>query len=264
MVSRRFVRSFAVLALALLALPDRALAAFHLVEIEQVIGGVNGDTTAQAVQLRFRAAGQNLLNGAVRLRAWDAGGANPVVLLAFSGANPASGLACRRVLVATPGFEFTSTPPVDAAAADYTMTAAIPASYLAAGSLTFENTAGTAIYWRLSWGGVSYTGPGTVATPPTGNDPDGTMNPPFAGPLPSSGVEALQFTPACATVPSNNAAQYALTPGAATFTANDLSTYVVTAAPPPVPVFPGSAGLALVGALGALALGGGILRRRLG
>ncbi len=247
-----------------LALP--AQAAFHLVEIEQVIGGVDGDTTAQAVQLRMRGAGQNLFNGAVRLRAWDAAGLNPVVLIAFSGPNPPSNLACRRILVATPQFEFTSTPPLDTVASDYVMTTPIPASYLAAGSLTFENTAGTVIYWRISWGGASYTGPGTVATVAGGgNDADGTMNPPFAGPLPSTGVDALQFTPACATAPTNNLAQYALTVGAATFTANDLSTYVVTAPPDPpaVPVLPSSAGLALVAGLGALAVGAAVLRRGL-
>jgi hypothetical protein len=265
MVLRGLLWSFAVL--ASLALPGSAFAAFHLVEIEQVIGGVNGDTTAQAIQLRQRTGGQNVFANNVRLRAWDAAGLNPVLLIAFTGANPPSNLACRRILVATPGFEFTSTPPLDAAAADYVMTTPIPASYLAAGSLTFENTAGTQIYWRLSWGGGSYTGPGTVSVTPTGPDTDGTMNPPFAGPLPSSGLTALQINTGCNPTPNptNNVTQYGVTPGAATFTANDLATFVVTAPPaPPVPVFPGSGGLVLVGALGALAIGGGILRRRLG
>ena len=32
-------------------------------QIEQVIGGVNGDTTAQAVQLRMRATGENFVAG---------------------------------------------------------------------------------------------------------------------------------------------------------------------------------------------------------
>lgn len=246
-------------------LPAPALAAFHLVEIEQVIGGVDGDTSAQAVQLRMRIAGQNLLANNVRLRAWDAAGANPVVLIAFTGANPASNAACRRILVATPEFEFTSTPPLDTVASDYVMTSPIPASYLPAGSLTFENATGTAIYWRVSWGGASYTGAGTVAVTPTGSDLDGTMNPPFAGPLPSTGVDALVLTSACNAAPSNNSLQYGLTAGAATFTANDLSTYVVTAPPDPpaVPVFPGSAGLALVAGLGALAIGASVLRRHL-
>ena len=57
--------------LGALALPSPALAAFHLMEIEQVIGGVNGDTTAQAVQLRMRTGGQNLLAGNALLFAFD-------------------------------------------------------------------------------------------------------------------------------------------------------------------------------------------------
>ena len=35
-----------------------AVATFHLMQIEQVIGGVNGDTSAQAIQLRMRASTQ--------------------------------------------------------------------------------------------------------------------------------------------------------------------------------------------------------------
>jgi hypothetical protein len=255
------LRPLLVVVAAVVGLPAPALAAFHLVEIEQVIGGVNGDTSAQAVQLRMRAGGQNVFAGNVRLRAWDAAGANPVVLIAFAGANPASNLACRRILVATPQFEFTSTPPLDAVASDYVMTTPIPASYLPAGSLTFENTAGTAIYWRVSWGGAAYTGPGTVAVTPTGPDLDGTMNPPFAGPLPSTGLDALILTSPCNAAPSNTSLQFALTAGAATLTANDTSTYVVTASPE-IPVFPGSAGLALVAGLGALAVGAAFARRR--
>ena len=51
------VRMVAALASLAFALP--AQATFHFMQIEQVIGGVNGDTTAQAVQLRMRFAGQN-------------------------------------------------------------------------------------------------------------------------------------------------------------------------------------------------------------
>ena len=48
----------------------------------------------------------------------------------------------------------------------------IPATYLAAGSLTFEDDFGT-ILWRLSWGGPAYTGPNTGALT---NDADGRIS----------------------------------------------------------------------------------------
>ena len=51
------LRILAALASLALALPVQA--SFHLMQIEQVIGGVNGDTTAQAVQLRMRSFGGN-------------------------------------------------------------------------------------------------------------------------------------------------------------------------------------------------------------
>src|SRR5438105_10054484 len=57
-------------------------ASFHLTEIEMVIGGVKGNIRAQAIQLRMRQAGQDLLHQA-RIRVWDAAGANPVLIIAF-------------------------------------------------------------------------------------------------------------------------------------------------------------------------------------
>ncbi|MBI4578887.1 MAG: hypothetical protein HY718_04240, partial [Planctomycetes bacterium] len=85
-------------ALAALALGTApALASFHLMEIEQVIGGVNGDTTKQAIQLRMRSLGQNLVSGS-RLVAYDATGANPVTLITFP-SNVASGASGARILV---------------------------------------------------------------------------------------------------------------------------------------------------------------------
>jgi hypothetical protein len=51
----------ALAALALLLAAAPAGASFHLMQIEQVAGGFCGDRTAQAVQLRMRAAGQNLV-----------------------------------------------------------------------------------------------------------------------------------------------------------------------------------------------------------
>ncbi len=200
-------------------------ATFHLMQIEQVIAGVNGDTTAQAIQLRMRANFQNLLGGA-RVRVWDAAGMNPIVV-----SDPAMNVLGQSlgmtVLLATPGFSAVTTP---AAVPDFVMTAPIPPSYLAAGSLTFENNTGALIYWRLSWGGASYTGPGNGELT---NDADGNFNPPFAGPLPSTGLQALQFQGTASAMSTDNAADYALTPGAATFINNNGQVILVD--PPPIP-----------------------------
>ncbi|MGZ4986195.1 MAG: hypothetical protein ACXV8A_08905, partial [Chthoniobacterales bacterium] len=57
-------------------------ASFHLMQIEQVIGGVNGDTSAQAIQLRMRFASENLISGA-ELIVVDSAGNNPVSLITF-------------------------------------------------------------------------------------------------------------------------------------------------------------------------------------
>src|SRR2546427_10552005 len=56
-----------------------AHATFHLMQIEQVIGGVNGDITAQAIQLRMRATGENQVSqGRINVR--DAAGLNPILI----------------------------------------------------------------------------------------------------------------------------------------------------------------------------------------
>jgi hypothetical protein len=139
--------------------------------------------------------------------------------------NVASGAAGRRVLIASPNFLAMTTP---ATVADFTMTNLIPPSYLAAGSLTFEDDFGT-MYWRLSWGGAGYTGSGSVNV---SNDADSNANPPFAGALPSGGLTALQFTGAASAMSTNNAANYAVTAGAATFTNNAATTNFVVTGPP--------------------------------
>ena len=74
------LRILAALASLALALPVQA--SFHLMQIEQVIGGVNGDTTAQAVQLRMRSTGENFVTGC-QLIAFDAAGNNPITLATF-------------------------------------------------------------------------------------------------------------------------------------------------------------------------------------
>jgi len=241
--------------------PRPAAAAFHIMQIEQVIGGVGGDATAQAVQLKMRIAGQNLLNGNAQLVVRDATGANPIVLSNFAGTNPASS-ACKEILLATPGFSAKTNP---SAVPNYTMLSPIPQSYLAGGSLLFQTPTGT-VYWRLSWG--SYSGPQTVlaGTSPTANDSDGNAAPPFAAALPSSSAQAVRYTDTCTSDPNSsdsttNAADYALTAGAATFTNNGGASFVVTAGPP-IPGLPDAAKLLLPVALGLAALALAVLRRR--
>jgi hypothetical protein len=185
---------------------------FHLMQIEQVIGGVNGDTSRQAIQLRQRFIGQNLVSQA-RIFAWDAAGANPILIVDMTTdvPNPAAG---SRVLITTSGFLPGLTP-------DFVMTNPIPPSYLAAGKLTFEDDFGApgtgGVVWSLAWGGASYTGTnmGTID-----DDADGNFNPPFGSAMPSATTQAVFFDGAAADPSTNNLADYATTVGAATFTNN--------------------------------------------
>src|SRR5687768_16815261 len=175
-------RSWAFLSvLFCFVLAGQAQANFHLMQIEQVIGGVNGDTTAQAVQLRMRALGENFIAGA-ELIVYDAAGNNPVTLVTF---DSAVGSGPRRILVTTPSFSSYEATPITE---DFTMTNTIPVSYLAAGRLAYQM--GTTIYWSVSWGGAAYTGPNTGTTD---NDADGNFAPPFSGALPSNSTSALLF-----------------------------------------------------------------------
>ena len=199
-----------VSALASFAFALEAHASFHFMQIEQVIGGVNGDTTAQAVQLRMRSSGQNFISGAT-LVVVDAAGNNPVTLITFPSA-AASGGAGKRILITTSSFSSHESTPI---AADFTMTNAIPANYLAAGGLRYQ--LGATVYWSVSWGGARYTGPNTGTTD---NDADGNFGPPFAEALPSSSTAALLFSGTASALSTSNAADYSITPGAATFTNN--------------------------------------------
>src|ERR1043166_9160833 len=200
------------------ALQPTAYATFHMMQIEQVIGGVNGDTTAQAIQLRMRAAGQNFV-AAGKLVVFDAAGLNPITVLDLT-TNVTNGAVGDHVLIASANFGSHPMPP---AMPDFIMANLIPASYFAAGSLCWESDAGT-IFWRLSGGGASYTGPGTGSIT---NDADGNFNPPFSGPLPSSSVNALQFQGPATALSTNNAADYLATSGAAVFINNAGTSFTV-------------------------------------
>src|SRR3954464_774332 len=86
-----------------IASPTRA--AFHVMQIEQVIGGLNGNSSAQAIQLRLRGTGQTQVQAA-SLWAADANGANRVLLLDI--ATPVSnGAAGAHILFATTTFDNT-------------------------------------------------------------------------------------------------------------------------------------------------------------
>jgi hypothetical protein len=191
-------------------------------QIEQVVGGVNGDASAQAIQLRMRSSFQNQMQES-RLVVRDAAGTNPIVLIDMTSTVPNHGAGVR-VLIASSSFQShlgTITP-------DFVMTNLIPPSYLAAGSLTFEDDFGT-VYWRLSWGGASYVGLGTGTLT---NDSDGIFNPPFADALPSGSGQALLYRFAATAASTDNANDYELTAGPAVFTNNAGSSS------PPVDVEP--------------------------
>lgn len=196
---------------------EPAKASFHLMQIEQVIGGVNGDTTAQAIQLRMRASFQNQVQQS-RLFARDATGSNPLLLIDIASSVPNFSLGSR-VLITTPNFaNYTSIPLVS----DFTMTP-IPSSYLAAGQITFENDFSGNL-WGLNFGGAGYTGPTTGLVT---NDANGDFGPAFGGPLPSTSTSALQFQGIASAPSTTNLADYALTAGAAVFTNNAGTSFTV-------------------------------------
>jgi hypothetical protein len=239
----------------LVLLPRPALANFHVMEIEQIVGGVGGDPNAQAVQLQMRIDGQNMLATQGQLVALDATGNNPVPLSTFPGTNPTAG-ACKEILLVTPAMAAKTTPAVTGA---YTMVP-IPASYLPAGSLIFQGFG--VIYWRVTWGGAAYTGPQTLSTT---NDGDGSSGPAFASGLPSTGAKALVFSSltntGCPSPSTNNAADYSLTTGPVVLKNNAAATFTVIA-PPPVPGLPGVSKLLLPGLLGLGVVAFAFLRRR--
>jgi len=199
------------------------IAAEHFMQIEQVIGGVEGDITAQAIQLRMRFNGQNVL-GITRLVVHDSTGSNPIMISDLDRTYPMSTAGSRILITTVPFNSLTDI----AVVPDDTITTPIPASYLTAGSLTFQNDAGTLIYWRLSWGGASYTGScaGSIAN----NDPDLNFCPAFPTPLPSSDLNALRFTGPAGAASTNNAADYALTTSPSSWVNNAGTMFVLESA----------------------------------
>ena len=216
--SNRFLRLAACAALVAAA---PAAASFHFMQIEQFIAGVNGDLTAQAIQLRMRSSGQNLVNGTT-LRCYDAAGLNPITLCTLN-ANVGNSANGARILIASPSFLAKTTPN---AVANFSMTATIPADRLAAGRLTFQS--GATIYWSISWGGAAYTGSQTGSNT---NDANGNFGPAFAGAAPSTGVQSLRYTPVGTTISTTNATDYALSASNAVFTNNAGASFTVNSPP---------------------------------
>jgi hypothetical protein len=207
--------------LTALALAAPCQASFHDMQIHQVIGGVRADASAQAIELRMRAPGQTLVSF-TRVIARDANGANPVLLLDIN-ANVANGNLGSHILLATASFQSATTP---ACQPDFILAHPIPAPYLQAGRLTFEDDFGT-ILWSLAFGGTNYHGSNTAAIT---NDADGNFGPAWPGPLPTTG-SALVFQGGPADLSTTNAADYALTTAAPIFFNNNEAAFVLSVAP---------------------------------
>src|SRR5438093_12932774 len=89
--------------LAMLA-AGTAHASFHFMQIEQVIGGVNGDISAQAIQLRMRSAGQGFVSQG-RLNVRNAAGLNPILIVDLTTNVTTPGAAGDRVLITSTAFQ---------------------------------------------------------------------------------------------------------------------------------------------------------------
>ncbi len=217
------------LGLAVLAvlpcLASTAFATFHLMQIEQVIGSVNGNTSAQAIQLRMRSPGQNFVSQA-SVWAADAAGGNRVLLLNIASDVTVS-TSGSRILLATSAFTTAMQASQPSFTPDFTLATPIPASYLAAGRLTFEQDGGTVatpgtIIWSLSWGGSSYTGSNIGST---NNDVDGNFGPPFGSALPSTGGKGVLFSGAATAASTTNLANYVFSADPATVSKNNGTSF---------------------------------------
>ena len=237
-----WVRSGVALGAAVLLTAQTVHASFHLMQIEEIMGGVNGDTSAQAIQLRMRAPGQNFLHtdaggtfGPASLVAKDANGGNPVTLISFPN-DVANGATGGTVLISSTQFAHDVSPGFSAAnhGTDFTFTNLIPASYLAAGRIDYLDGVGD-VLWSVSYGGANYHGSAAAASF------NGAFGSPFGGPIPSGGLKGLLFQGTASAAGTSSAADYALTSGAAGFANNSGSGFAVTPEPASLALFSVSA-----------------------
>lgn len=158
--------------------------AFHLVEVNKLMVGYNGNLAIQAVELKMITAGENLVSGGF-LAVYDSLG-NSVATLGTFGANVPNGSAGDRILCATAAFAsaFSITP-------DLVISPGIP---MVTGQVSFEKI-GCPVN-SLAYGNILLRVPG------------GTSNAP---PLPPHGATALVRVTDNPTIPScpqtENAAQ---------------------------------------------------------
>lgn len=216
----------AIASLLVFSIVGVASASFHLMQIERLCVGLDGDTSVQAVQLRMRSSLQNFVSG-TRLVVRNATGRNPVELISFPG-NVVNHGAGVRILVGSAGFAAVGGTP------DFVMTNLIPDSYFAAGSLSFENSLGTQVLWRLSWGGAGYSG-STTGT--LDNDADGQFAPNYGVALDPSAAFLVRFSGTETALSTNNLADYVTNAGtSATFTNNAGASFVLESAPTASPI----------------------------
>lgn len=171
-------------------------------QIEQVIGSVDGNISAQAIQLRLRSNGQSQI-GSGRLVAYDAGGLNPIILLDPTTA-VSNSTAGSSVLFTSTAFNLLMNA-VPSYLPDFTLANTIPPSYFSGGRIVWDNGS-TMIEWSLAFGAYtgSNTGVGTNTTGGTGN---------FGSPtsaLPTTGRQAIRTTLASGALSTGNSADYAI------------------------------------------------------
>ncbi len=212
-------------AVAVALTASAASASFHIMQIEKIMLGYDGDPTVQAVQLRMRSSFQNQVQLS-RIVARNATGGGAIVVCDMNAAVSGTALGAR-VLIATSNFAGKTTP---AAVPNFTITNLVPSSYLSGGRLTFEDDFGT-IYWSVSWGGYTGSQTGSIT-----NDSDGNFGPAVPGAFPITGTTALKFTGAASAASTTNLANYTYETSSVVFT-NNLGTNFTVNAPPPPPCF---------------------------